>query len=312
MQAMLAKGIPTDRMEKFIQELAWRDYWQQKWVVLKDNIDKDLRNPQDQVSHKALPKAIDNANTGIKVIDQAIQSLYDAGYMHNHFRMYTAAIACNIGQSHWKLPAQWMYYHLLDGDWASNALSWQWVAGTNSNKKYIANQANINKYSKTAQHGTYLDVTYDELANMTVPAELQPEVHTVLNPYFPNSDELRLSSDRDLAVYTYYNLDPKWREEEQLDRVFLIEPSVFRTYPVGQNAMCFAVDLARTNIPGIQIYVGEFIDLEAQARDRKIYFKEHPLNQHFSGIEDERDWMFSVKGDFRSFFSFWKKCKKEL
>jgi deoxyribodipyrimidine photo-lyase len=63
--------------------------------------------------------------------------------------MYIASLACNVAQSQWRIPAKWMYYHLLDADWASNALSWQWVAGTNSNKKYFANQNNINKYCFT-------------------------------------------------------------------------------------------------------------------------------------------------------------------
>jgi len=40
-----------------------------------------------------------------------------------------------------------MYYHLFDGDWASNAWSWQWIARVNSSKKYFANQENINNYA---------------------------------------------------------------------------------------------------------------------------------------------------------------------
>ena len=54
--------------------------------------------------------------------------------------MYIASIICNTAKCHWKIPAKWFYYHLKDGDWGSNALSWQWVCGTNSGKKYYANQ----------------------------------------------------------------------------------------------------------------------------------------------------------------------------
>ena len=43
----------------------------------------------------------------------------------------------------------------------------------------------------------------------------------------------------------------------------------------------------------------------------KIFFKEHPLNWD-EGHEDSRTWMTNVKGDFSSFFSFWKKCEKEI
>jgi deoxyribodipyrimidine photo-lyase len=65
-----------------------------------------------------------------------------------------------------------MYYNLLDGDWASNALSWQWVADTFSSKKYIANQENINTYTNSKQRGTYLDTIYEVIANAKPPTEL--------------------------------------------------------------------------------------------------------------------------------------------
>jgi len=42
----------------------------------------------------------------------------------------------------------------------------------------------------------------------------------------------------------------------------------------------------------------------------EIFLKEHPLNCYF-GIEDSGIWMKNMKGDFPSFFAFWKKCKKE-
>mgnify|MGYP000380202181 CR=1 FL=1 len=128
----------------------------------ENEINFDLKNKQLKVSNTAISKSILEANTGIKAIDTAITSFYNNGYLHNHLRMYIASLACNVAQSHWNFPAKWMYYHLLDADWASNALSWQWVAGTNSNKKYIANQDNINKYCHTKQSNTFLDISYDD------------------------------------------------------------------------------------------------------------------------------------------------------
>jgi deoxyribodipyrimidine photo-lyase len=83
--------------------------------------------------------------------------------------MYTAALACDMAQTHWLKPTQWMYYYLLDGDWASNALSWHWVAGTFSKKQYVANQENINKYTGTYQTNTYLDVSHDALPLKEIP-----------------------------------------------------------------------------------------------------------------------------------------------
>jgi deoxyribodipyrimidine photo-lyase len=42
-----------------------------------------------------------------------------------------------------------------------------------------------------------------------------------------------------------------------------------------------------------------------------VFFKEHPLNE-YKGNEDTRDWMFDSHENVKSFFSYWKKCKKEL
>ena len=75
-------------------------------------------------------------------------------------------LICNIAGTKWQAGAAWMYYHLLDGDLASNTLSWQWVAGTFSSKKYFANQENLNKYgnSQDRQFGTFLDKSYEDLS----------------------------------------------------------------------------------------------------------------------------------------------------
>jgi deoxyribodipyrimidine photo-lyase len=42
--------------------------------------------------------------------------------------------------------SRWFLHHLLDGDVASNNLSWQWVASTFSHKPYIFNLENVDKY----------------------------------------------------------------------------------------------------------------------------------------------------------------------
>ena len=72
------------------------------------------------------------------------------------------------------------------------------------------------------------------------------------------------------------------------------------------------LNLAKENIPSIQIYVGEFKDLIKNHLVKEVYYKEHPTNRHYQGVEEPRDWMFEVNGYYPSFFSFWKKCKKQL
>ena len=134
-QIVLSKQYQPEKIESFLKELAWRDYFQQVWVSRGNEISDDLKQPQQNVINRSIPGNIVRHNSGIDAIDKAIVDLYSFGYMHNHLRMYVASLCCNVAGSHWKNPAQWMYYYLLDADWASNALSWQWVAGSFSCKK---------------------------------------------------------------------------------------------------------------------------------------------------------------------------------
>jgi deoxyribodipyrimidine photo-lyase len=304
-------GLSFDTAEKLIQELAWRDYWQQIWVCKKEDIFKDIKRPQSPVANHQIPTSIINSSTKIQAVDDAVKKLYSTGYMHNHMRMYIAAICCNIAQCYWHEPAKWMYAHLLDGDLASNMLSWQWVCGSNANKKYYANQENINKYFYSNQRGTFLDVGYEEFENMPIPDSLKEttDLEVVTNLDIVTSSNT-IENTKTL-LYNYYNLDPYWHQEEDFQRVFLIEPSVFKKYPISDACLNFAIKLS-SNIKGIKFYVGEFEAFEKIVDEKNISYKEHPLNKNYKGTEVPREWISNVKGSFPSFFSFWKKCKKEI
>ena len=308
--SVLKRGYSVEEIESFLKELAWRDYWQQIWIVRGFDLDKDIRNQQPRVERNGVPVNIINGQTGIEAIDKGIAEFYETGYLHNHLRMYIASCATNLGRCSWIQPAQWMYYHLLDADWASNALSWQWVCGAKSNKLYFANQENINKYCNTTQIQTFLDVSYEEIETIEIPDELRELETFQLKTELPKTSFPDLQNGETCFIYNFYNLDPQWRKEEEGIRVLLLEPSVFAKYPVSEKSIQFCIDLAKENIPNIQIFVGEFEDLQRIA-GVKFIFKEHPLN-NYEGIQDERDWISNVKGEYPSFFAFWKKVKKEF
>jgi deoxyribodipyrimidine photo-lyase len=309
---MIARGYEPARIQKFVQELAWRDYWQQVWIAKEDGINHDLKHDQKPVSNTAISEAIVAAKTGVEAIDIAINRLYNIGYIHNHVRMYIASIACNVGQSYWKVPAQWMYYHLLDADWASNALSWQWVAGANANKKYVANQENINRYCFTKQKNTFLDVPYEAFAYMQIPEVLKNTTSLVLKTVLPKQRNIKIDETLPTCIYNFYNLDPLWKKDISVNRVLLLEPSHFEQYPVSKKTIDFIIKFSEENLNHIQIFIGEFNNFTTAYNLTDIYYKEHPLSNHYKGIEEPREWLFDVEGYFPSFFSFWKKCKKQL
>ena len=305
-------GLEWQDVEKLVQELAWRDFFQLVWMRLGEEINVDIKQPQEQVKSRDLPSALLTAETGIEAIDFAIKQLESSGYMHNHLRMYTASVACNIGRYHWREPARWMYYHLLDADWASNACSWQWVAGAFSQKKYFANQQNINNYSGSKQVGTYLDVSYEEIPNLDIPGQLIKGEKAVWKTNLPQTDtDFQINSQWSTLIYNWYNLDLDWHTEDSFNRVLLLEPSVFERYPIGSKSIEFMFDLSK-NISGIQVFVGEFEELKNIACESKFIFKQHPLNK-YQGEEESRDFLTAIpQKNFNSFFGFWKAIEKQV
>ena len=284
--SLIKKGYKYHTCEKFIQQLLWREYFQRVWQTQKDKINADLKQEQSDVNNAGIPHSIINATTSIEAIDDGIKQLTSSGMMHNHIRMYTAFLSCNLGKSHWLQPAKWMYYHLLDGDWGSNALSWQWVVGSFSHKKYIANQENINYYTNHNQSNTFLDVDYEQLALLETPSQLKEIENLKLTTQLPITNEINISSDIPVLIYNYYNLSPSWRAEMKANRILLIEPDIFKAYPVSDQCISFMMNLSK-NIDGIQVFVGNFSELKTKLSGQTIYFMEHPLNSHYEGIEDE-------------------------
>lgn len=318
-QAMLAKGYKLYQIEKFASELAWRDYFQQVYRAIGSRLFTDIKQPQQRVAHQQLPLALQQASTGIEAIDAGIQHLYHTGYMHNHLRMYTASLACNIGRAHWLQPARWLYYHLLDADLASNHCSWQWVAGAFSSKLYFANQENINKYTGSRQLGSYLDTSYDLLPELPVPAEWQASTRFEPATPLPASDALpALLPGQPVFLYHHYNLDPTWRTDEDGLRILLLEPSHFQQHPLGQRPMDFILHWAR-RIDGLRVYTGEVAELAAALQtstaqlNKQAIYREHPAFGHWPGQADARPWLVpEVQGYFPSFFAYWKKVQQRL
>ena len=146
---------------------------------------------------------------------------------------------------------------------------------------------------------------------MTDSEVFKPTLLPQLATSLPSSTRLKLDPQIPLLVYNFYNLDPQWRKSTAANRVLLLEPSLFKRYPISDKSLKFMLKLAQT-IDQMQVFCGEYHELIRVYGKGPVFYKEHPLNKEYEGTEDSRDWMFAVKGDFPSFFSFWKQCKKEL
>lgn len=161
---------PLDVQHKFVYELGWRAYFRHVWQHRGAGILQSLHEgllPESGYATE-LPADIRHAQTGVPAIDVAVQTLYDTGSLHNHARMWLASYVVHVRKVHWRAGADWLYAHLLDGDLASNHLSWQWVAGTGSSKPYLFNADNVARFAPEPWHspGSVIDASYEALDRM--------------------------------------------------------------------------------------------------------------------------------------------------
>ena len=136
--------------EKFIQELAWRDFWRSYAYQNPDYLWKDVEEYKTGFkSHDyrdELPNDILTGQTPTAIINHFIRELIETGFIHNHARMYLASYIVHFRKIKWQAGAKFFLEHLLDGDLASNNFSWQWIASTFAGKPYIFNLDNVIKY----------------------------------------------------------------------------------------------------------------------------------------------------------------------
>lgn len=155
--------------DKIVFELAWREYWQHVWRHLGDGIFRSTRAEpaRPDCYDVALPADVIEARSGVPAIDAAVRTLYASGYVHNHARLWLASYLVHVRKVRWQSGAAWLHGHLLDGDLASNSLSWQWVAGTFASKPYLFNDENVARYAPAlARAGTAIDRSYAELESL--------------------------------------------------------------------------------------------------------------------------------------------------
>ena len=159
-----------DKAFKFIEEVFWRSYFK-GWLELRPSIwsdyvvglEGDLAVLEKDKRLRADYRAAIDGETGIECFDAWSAELQETGYLHNHARMWFASIWIFTLKLPWRLGADFFFRHLLDGDAASNTLSWRWVAGLHTRgKPYAARADNIATFS-----GGRFTPGHNELAEVT-------------------------------------------------------------------------------------------------------------------------------------------------
>jgi len=209
----LARHSPAASM-KFIQEVFWRGYFK-GWLEQHPSVWHSYQIGLKAAQHRLDANAHHNmdylsaiqGDTGIACFDHWCRELKETGYLHNHARMWFASIWIFTLRLPWELGAQFFLNNLLDGDPASNTLSWRWVGGLHTKGKiYLARADNIAKYT----NGAFAPVR--QLAMSAEPLhEDEDHPFVPIRPAQPpaQSDYLLLVTGEDCRAEEFMTRNPK-------------------------------------------------------------------------------------------------------
>jgi len=119
--------------QTFLKELVWREF---AYHLLYHT--PHITHSNWKPEWDAFPWRGDNADaerwrrgmTGEPFVDAAMREMYVTGTMHNRGRMIVASYLTKHLLTDWRVGAAWFDDCLIDWDVASNAMGWQWAAGS--------------------------------------------------------------------------------------------------------------------------------------------------------------------------------------
>ncbi|MEL7260556.1 MAG: deoxyribodipyrimidine photo-lyase [Pseudomonadota bacterium] len=123
-----------DGAETFLKELVWREFayhlMHHTPHILSDNWKEDWNAFPWNTSETEEVKAWKQGRTGIQFVDASLREMYVTGRMHNRGRMIVASYLTKHLMTDWRIGQKWFEDCLIDWDPASNAMGWQWSAGS--------------------------------------------------------------------------------------------------------------------------------------------------------------------------------------
>lgn len=166
---------------KFVSEVFWRTYFKghlethpEAWTGYLSDVEAQRGRLDAEPGLRRTYDAAVEGRTGIEGFDDWAGELVATGWLHNHARMWFASIWIFTLRLPWTLGADFFMRHLLDGDPASNTLSWRWVAGLHTRgKHYVARAENIRRYTDGRFDPRGLDEYPDPLDEPVPPREVR-------------------------------------------------------------------------------------------------------------------------------------------
>lgn len=163
----------------FLGELGWRDYAQNVILQMPDYAGKPAREAFGTFPWRDDPtglKAWQQGLTGYPIVDAGMRELWATGWMHNRVRMITASFLIKHLLIDWREGERWFWNTLVDADYGSNAVNWQWNAGSGvDSNMFVRIMAPLTQSPKFDAAG-YIRQWVPELAHLGDSAIHDPDV----------------------------------------------------------------------------------------------------------------------------------------
>ena len=130
--AAAANPALADAAEKYLAELAWRDFATALLDAHPDMATRPLRPDFERFPWRHDEKgflAWARGETGYPIVDAGMRQLWRTGYLPNRARLIVASFLVKHLLIDWRRGEEWFWDTLVDADPANNPLNWQWVAG---------------------------------------------------------------------------------------------------------------------------------------------------------------------------------------
>ena len=165
--------------EKFVDEVFWRSYFRgwmahhaSAWTLYRQAVSEAREAAESDAGLATRLADAEAGRTGNAAVDAWARELIETGYLHNHARMWFASLWIFTLRLPWALGADFFLRHLLDGDPASNTLSWRWVGGLHTRGKiYLARRDNVLRFTDGRIDPGDGIVTHAEPLTESVPPE---------------------------------------------------------------------------------------------------------------------------------------------
>lgn len=178
-------------VDMFLKELVWRDYAQNVICQFPEYGGRNARDAFDKLPWRsgkeadADLRAWQKGQTGYPIVDAGMRQLWATGWMHNRVRMIAASFLIKHLLIDWRLGEQWFWDTLVDADYGSNAVNWQWTAGTGVDSNMFVRIMAPLSQSEKFDAAEFIRQWVPELADLGEPYIHDPEGHGVRPKGYP-------------------------------------------------------------------------------------------------------------------------------